>query len=178
MDGDLKGTDSMGNQYYENLARLPGRQRFVIYAGWGKGYDPSQVPPEWHHWLHNTTDRTPVERPVKPHPYQLPHQQMRLSQYGFEGSPTHTAHRSAPLALLTEPGSLATSSSVFRGVVRQLRAAGFVGARATQAALGVQRLGEGQGEGEGQQWHSAARVNVMARRGDDERTMAGQSRCR
>ena len=83
MDGDLKGTDALGNQYYENLNRLPGRQRFVIYAGWGKNYDPSQVPPEWHHWLHQISDRTPVERPVKPYPYQLSHQQMRLSHYGI-----------------------------------------------------------------------------------------------
>ena len=86
MDGELKGTDQLGNQYYENLSRTPGRQRFIIYAGWGKVYDPSMVPAEWHHWLHSTSDRTPVERPVKPYPYQLQHQQVKLSHYGNSGN--------------------------------------------------------------------------------------------
>lgn len=85
MTGQLKGTDHLGNQYYENLGRIPGRQRFVIYAGW-RGYDPSQVPPEWHQWLHSITDRTPVERPVIPHPYQLQPQPMKLSHYGLTGN--------------------------------------------------------------------------------------------
>jgi NADH:ubiquinone oxidoreductase subunit len=86
MTGELKGSDHLGNQYYENLSRLPGRQRFVVYAGWGKGYDPSQVPPEWHQWLHSISDRTPVERPVQPRPYQLQAQPMKLSQYGMLGN--------------------------------------------------------------------------------------------
>ena len=86
MDGELKGEDSVGNHYYENLRRPPGRQRFVIYKGWGKDNDPSQIPAEWHHWLHSITDRTPVERPPKLHVYQLSKTAQQLSGHGMEGS--------------------------------------------------------------------------------------------
>jgi len=84
LDGDLKGVDNAGNQYYENLSYTPGRQRFVIYAK--RDFDASQVPPEWHHWLHQITDKTPVEEPVVAAPWQLRHQQHRLSQYGISGN--------------------------------------------------------------------------------------------
>ena len=85
MDGELKGADQHGNQYYENLQRPAGRQRFIIYRGWGRDVDPSQIPAEWHHWLHSITDRTPVERPVKPHRWQLSATAQQLSGHGMEG---------------------------------------------------------------------------------------------
>ncbi|KAI8831585.1 hypothetical protein BC829DRAFT_409455 [Chytridium lagenaria] len=46
--GVLVGTDVNGNEYYENRADI-----------WN--YDPTQVPPEWHQWLHKVTDDIPSE---------------------------------------------------------------------------------------------------------------------
>jgi len=36
---------------------LAGRHRWVEYAEKGR-YNASQVPPEWHGWLHHITDHT------------------------------------------------------------------------------------------------------------------------
>jgi NADH:ubiquinone oxidoreductase subunit len=49
------GRDRFGNVYYEERSPRPGmrRRRWVIYA---RTADASTVPPEWHAWLHYTTD--------------------------------------------------------------------------------------------------------------------------
>lgn len=59
--GSQKGTDSFGNIYYEErfffgkpMDRKP--RRWVVYKGLKEG---SKVPPEWHAWLHFTSDQTP-----------------------------------------------------------------------------------------------------------------------
>ena len=54
--GELVGTDVFSNRYYRSRgAKLSGReQRWVLYHG--KNVDASTVPPEWHSWLHHTTD--------------------------------------------------------------------------------------------------------------------------
>ncbi len=53
------GQDSFGNHYYEQK-RIPSqgrRKRWVVYA---KGeYDASFVAPNWHRWLHHSTDELP-----------------------------------------------------------------------------------------------------------------------
>jgi NADH:ubiquinone oxidoreductase subunit len=54
--GRAVGSDAMGNQYYEEKQPRPGSQRtrrWVVYAG---EPEASVVPPEWHAWLHYTTE--------------------------------------------------------------------------------------------------------------------------
>ncbi|KAL6291810.1 hypothetical protein ACE6H2_009320 [Prunus campanulata] len=51
----LVGVDKIGNKYYEKLDTQYGRHRWVEYAEKGR-YNASQVPPEWHGWLHYITD--------------------------------------------------------------------------------------------------------------------------
>lgn len=62
--GALVGQDKYGNKYFENTKDYPwGQHRWVEYAG-GKNFyenDASFVPPEWHGWLHHTTDDVPTE---------------------------------------------------------------------------------------------------------------------
>lgn len=60
-DGELIGTDRNGNRYYQNKRYFIGRSRWVIYnEKVGLDYDASQIAPEWHGWIHYTTDETPV----------------------------------------------------------------------------------------------------------------------
>ena len=50
------GTDGAGNMYFEEIRRRSGSERcrrWVMYAG---VVEASVVPPEWHAWLHYTTD--------------------------------------------------------------------------------------------------------------------------
>ncbi|KAK3403659.1 hypothetical protein EUGRSUZ_K00090 [Eucalyptus grandis] len=54
----LVGVDKFGNKYYERLGETQhGRHRWVEYAEKGR-YNASQVPAEWHGWLHHITDHT------------------------------------------------------------------------------------------------------------------------
>jgi len=54
----LVGVDKFGNKYYEKLHDTQhGRHRWVEYAEKDR-YNASQVPPEWHGWLHHITDST------------------------------------------------------------------------------------------------------------------------
>jgi NADH:ubiquinone oxidoreductase subunit len=54
--GNLIGTDAVGNNYYEERSIRPnGRaRRWIMYKG---EVEASSVPPEWHSWLHYTTDK-------------------------------------------------------------------------------------------------------------------------
>lgn len=54
--GRLVGEDEFGNRYYESK-REP-RRRWVIYAG---NNDASNVPADWHGWLHQTVDEIPEQ---------------------------------------------------------------------------------------------------------------------
>jgi NADH:ubiquinone oxidoreductase subunit len=54
--GRKVGTDRFGNAYFEARQSLPvygRRRRWVLFA---QGKEPTTVPPEWHAWLHYTTD--------------------------------------------------------------------------------------------------------------------------
>ena len=64
------GTDSAGNIYYQERKPRAGlrNRRWVAYAG---APEASEVPPEWHAWLHYTTDSPLTERPRQP--WQKPH---------------------------------------------------------------------------------------------------------
>ncbi len=56
--GPKIGTDSFGNVYYEAKARpnTNHTRRWVIFA---RRDDASEVPPEWHGWLHHQSDVAP-----------------------------------------------------------------------------------------------------------------------
>jgi NADH:ubiquinone oxidoreductase subunit len=73
LEGEPVGQDRYGNRYFQSRKVRPGsrRRRWVIYAG---APEATKVPPEWHAWLHYTTDAplVPVERP-----WILPHQPNR-----------------------------------------------------------------------------------------------------
>ncbi len=58
MRGELVGTDSEGNRYYQDKRVTPGvrRKRWVIYNGEAEA---SRVPPDWHGWMHYTTNDLP-----------------------------------------------------------------------------------------------------------------------
>jgi len=52
-NGRAFGDDVFGNRYFTTK---DGKRRWVIYAG---SNDASNVPPEWHGWLHGTHDGHP-----------------------------------------------------------------------------------------------------------------------
>lgn len=69
LNGRQVGRDAEGNVYYETKRVREGikSRRWVLFAG---PPEASAVPPEWHSWLHYTTDTplAPVKRPwIKPH---------------------------------------------------------------------------------------------------------------
>jgi len=69
--GRQVGTDSAGNIYYEEKQPRSGglrQRRWVIYTGTPEA---TEVPPEWHAWLHYTTDAPLTEVPRRP--WQKPH---------------------------------------------------------------------------------------------------------
>ncbi len=70
LKGRHVGEDGSGNVYYEERRPRTGYRvrRWVAYAG---PADASQVPAEWHAWLHYTTDAPLVERPRQP--WEKPH---------------------------------------------------------------------------------------------------------
>ena len=69
--GRLVGRDAFGNRYYEERRARRGlrrRRRWVAYA---RAVEASMVPPEWHAWLHYTTEEPLSDLPRRP--WQLPH---------------------------------------------------------------------------------------------------------
>ncbi len=70
LHGSRVGQDGDGNIYYETKRVRAGerRRRWVMYAG---AAEASLVPPEWHAWLHYTTDAPIPEQLRKP--WQKPH---------------------------------------------------------------------------------------------------------
>lgn len=52
--GTLVGEDKLGNKYFEDNSYFMPRNRWVQYNEkvW-LDFDASQVPPEWHRWLHH-----------------------------------------------------------------------------------------------------------------------------
>ncbi len=68
------GRDELGNVYYEQrsgVGPLGKPRRWVIYKNLSEA---SQVPPEWHGWLHHTVDELPANTEYKPRPWEKPHQ--------------------------------------------------------------------------------------------------------
>ncbi len=65
LNGEPVGSDAQGNKYFRDkrgpLKRrdsLRRERRWVVYAG---KVEASRVPPDWHAWLHHTTDDPPPE---------------------------------------------------------------------------------------------------------------------
>lgn len=61
--GRQVGTDQFGNRYFESRTVKQGDlpKRWVLYKG---ALEASKVPPEWHAWLHYTTE-APITRPAQ-----------------------------------------------------------------------------------------------------------------
>ncbi len=68
MRGEKVGEDEFGNAYFESKK---GR-RWVIYHDYSEA---SQVPAEWHGWLHHTFDNRPGNEPLIRRDWELPHQE-------------------------------------------------------------------------------------------------------
>jgi NADH:ubiquinone oxidoreductase subunit len=71
LHGTKVGQDTVGNRYYTERGRKPGHQRqrrWVMFAG---AEEATAIPPEWHAWLHYTTDAPLAETNRKP--WQKPH---------------------------------------------------------------------------------------------------------
>jgi NADH:ubiquinone oxidoreductase subunit len=70
--GQLVGADATGNRYYQERAKKAGhlrRRRWVMFQDGIE--EASVVPPEWHAWLHYTTD-APLSDAGR-HAWQKPH---------------------------------------------------------------------------------------------------------
>lgn len=72
--GTLVGEDKFGNKYFEDNSYFMPRNRWVVYPEkvW-LDYDASQVPPEWHRWLHHIADKPPTIEPPVDHKWILQH---------------------------------------------------------------------------------------------------------
>ncbi len=69
--GRIVGHDPTGNRYFEERRARPGHRlrRWVMYPGEAEA---SSIPPEWHSWLHYTTD-APLPDTVRK-AWQKPHE--------------------------------------------------------------------------------------------------------
>ncbi len=58
LKGEHVGCDEAGNRYYRERSAPPtrGERRWVLYNGVAEA---SRVPPEWHAWLHHTSQDVP-----------------------------------------------------------------------------------------------------------------------
>ncbi|KAF1758943.1 hypothetical protein GCK72_015403 [Caenorhabditis remanei] len=74
--GTLVGSDKFGNRYYENNEYFVPRNRWVEFPDkvW-LDYDATQVPPEWHSWLHHITDDAPSVKPPPTQSFVLDHKE-------------------------------------------------------------------------------------------------------
>lgn len=70
--GEKVGEDATGNVYYKERRKPETRpaRRWVVYKGKSEA---STVPPEWHSWLHYTTDEVPSEENPLRRSWQKPH---------------------------------------------------------------------------------------------------------
>jgi len=98
MRGELVGADAEGNRYYQDKRLIPGRRRkrWVIYNGEAEA---SRVPPDWHGWLHHTTNTMPPAGGLPRKPWQKDHER-NLSGTGLAyrppGSTLSTAVENKP----------------------------------------------------------------------------------
>ena len=65
--GEYVGSDDQGNRYFRERG---GKRRWVVYNG---AIEASRIPPEWHLWLHYTSDAPPTEQPLQQRPWEKAH---------------------------------------------------------------------------------------------------------
>jgi NADH:ubiquinone oxidoreductase subunit len=89
LHGALVGTDAEGNRYFQNKRVIAGRRRkrWVIYNGVAEA---SRVPPDWHGWLHYTTDATPPAGGVPRKAWQKDHEPNHTGTDHAYRPPGHT----------------------------------------------------------------------------------------
>ncbi len=95
--GENVGTDEFGNRYYKGKGdSLYGKQRrWVLYKG---EVEASRIPPEWHAWLHHTSEEPLTEQSTRAPEWQKEHvenltgtsQAYRPAGHAYNGS-----HRAA-----------------------------------------------------------------------------------
>lgn len=68
LKGSFVGVDDLGNRYYREKK---GGRRWVIYKG---DVEASLIPPEWHRWLHYTSDEPPTVAPLPVKSFEKAHQ--------------------------------------------------------------------------------------------------------
>ena len=76
-------------------------RRWVIYNGVPEA---SRVPPEWHLWLHKTSDLTPDQQPIPPRIWEKP----------WSPNPTGTAAAHLPSGALPAGGHRAKATGDYR----------------------------------------------------------------
>jgi len=91
--GENVGTDEFGNRYYKaKRDLLHGKQRrWVLYKG---EVEASRVPPEWHSWLHHTSEEPLTEQSTRAPAWQKEHvanltgtsQAYRPAGHAYKGS--------------------------------------------------------------------------------------------
>lgn len=98
--GAFVGEDDTGNRYFEERKpSLEGRKRrYVIYKGIAEA---SRVPPDWHAWVHYTTEAPPTIAPLKRQKWERPH----------VANMTGTIHASRPKGSLFRGGARAPATS-------------------------------------------------------------------
>lgn len=108
-NGEHVGTDFAGNKYYRSKKRVPAGQpfagnerRWVIYAG---SNDASNVPAEWHGWLHGA--RADEEGSAVPESH-LPPPRIWEADYSPNATGTHAAYR--PQGALERGGKRAAAT--------------------------------------------------------------------
>jgi NADH:ubiquinone oxidoreductase subunit len=72
-NGRFVGEDALGNRYYEQTTGVGPHgkpRRWVIYKDQSEA---SLIPPEWHHWMHFTTDTPPTDQGYEARPWQKAH---------------------------------------------------------------------------------------------------------
>lgn len=98
MNGEHVGTDAQGNKYYRSKkARTPEGydKRWVIYAG---ANDASNVPSEWHGWLHHSYDDVPESHLPPPRIWEVdytPNATGTVQAYRPQGALERGGHRAA-----------------------------------------------------------------------------------
>lgn len=77
LHGEEVGTDGAGNRYFREKGggkvhrdSLRHEKRWVVYEG---DVEASRVPPEWHAWLHHTSDEIPPAGGPATQPWMKPH---------------------------------------------------------------------------------------------------------
>lgn len=87
--GERVGVDPFGNKYYQAAPRKGYKRprRWVVYKGVPEA---TNVPPEWHGWLHHQTDTVPKADGLSfRRPWQKPHQPNMTGTTGAYRPPGH-----------------------------------------------------------------------------------------